>query len=784
MASKSRVMPQPQDSSAPSGSQMNPMMMAAPNPVQNQGTFGGIQPEKEEEKNPIEELIEDLEETEVDYLGRKASEDFVIAKQARLLQEQIWIRCHQNDKGVYPPDMDFGGGTSRAFVQITRPKVMNAHARLVEVLLPPGEDAWTLTPTPKPFMPELVSNMIAAGAPVEDINKAVVIASEKAADSMTLKTKDGLEETNWPAKLQETLLHMCLYGTSIVMGPLAVPAESDNISSRRIIDPTVKARLESIPNKEELIGFGLMDEDRPEVEVISPFDFYPDPGSRRIEDCSYAIIRKVINKSQLLDLAKIEGFIPEAIEELVDRNPNGNWTAEWWESVINVTNSQHQMNLPNGRFVVLVRWGYLSGSDLRKAGIKVEKKELNEQVMCQMWVSGSKVIFCQPSEMYRNRLPFYVTPYSIVPHVIWGAGPAEFMMDSQDGINACERAKYDNMAISSRPQVNINVDRLAPGQDALEIRAGRIWATQDSEINQGRPVEFFFPPSNILEIQKVQQDAMMFSDEQTNIPRNLMGMGGEGVHNRTSSGASLQFNNAITPLKGVAFNVDTRLVTPLINDMARFYLKYSKDKSIVGDFKVTAKGVSGLMAREVASQKLSTLMATAAQNENFAKHMDMERVFDIIMRGSGLQHERLILTQDEISKREEAAMQQQQIAQAAGAQMQANIQAEANNKMRAETSPRDILLQTMEAVPESCVTLKLSLIKEVLISSGQLTPEAEQAISHEMELEQMRSVDLAHEMGTNQSIREHGPMELHKLKAQSVMASKKMEAKPKKAGSK
>ena len=753
---------QPSQPSGPAGSQFNPNIVQGPQPIDpssdNSGL--GLVKSKPEEKSEVEKTLEGLDETKIDYLGRKVIEEFSTARTARYIQEQTWIRCHQNDKGIYSSDTDFDSTSSRAFVQITRPKVMNAHARLVEVCLPSGEDAWSIDPSPKPFIPEVITKMLAAGASPEAIQKAVQIAAEKASDSMSCKIKDGLSETNWSAKLQESLLHMCLYGTSIMAGPFAVPSDEDMDASERNVHQQLKSRLSQMSS---LFDSGMSDEYRPEMEVVYPFHFYPDPGATRIEDCGHVIIRRVVNKSQLLDLAKREGFREDTVHEVIEATPTGNWSAETWESVINITNSQQMMSMPNGRFVILQRWGFLSGEDIKNAGIPIKDSQLHEQVMCQLWVSGGRVISLQVSKMFRTRLPFYVTPYCLVPHSIWGSGPAEFMMDSQDGINACERAKYDSMALSSRPQVSINVSRLAHGQDALEIKAGRIWATTDSPISQGKPVEFFYPPSIVAEVQKVQQDAMAFCDEQTGLPRSLQGEGGPGVHNRTASGASMQFNSAITPLKGVAFNIDNKLVSPMLRNMVKFFTEFSKDKSIVGDFQINAKGVSGLMAREVASQKIMQLMATAAQNEQFSSRIDMSRVFDLLMRGSGLQDSKLIYTEDEMQKRQEQQQQQQQVSQAAGAQLQANIQGDAHAKMRAETSPRDVVLQAMEAVPDSCIKLKLTLIKQVLVMSGAMTPEVDQALGHEDDKQTMIDQDMAHQLGSEASIRENGPSDLHKL---------------------
>lgn len=734
---------------------------------------------KESEKTELEKTVEDLTLDEADSLGRRVMDEFTVARSARLLQEKIMLQCHRNYKGIYPAGMDFSGGTSRAFVQVTRPKVCNVHARMIEVVLPPGEDAWSVEESPRPFVPEIATKLLAANAPVEDIQKQMTIAAKAAANVMSSKIKDGLAETNWPTKLQESLLHMCVYGTMVIMGPRAVPAEEDVYSAGRGIDTSIKNRLVAAMRAAGSNFYQIEDKYRPEVEVVSPFEFYPSPGAKSVEDCQYAIVRKVFNRSQIIDLAKVEGFFGDKIQEVLTNQPTGYWTPEYWEADINLANDQPQNTMPHDRFVCLIRWGYLSGKDIAKScpNLKISDDQLNEQLMCEIWTVAGKTISLRPSTIYRSRLPFYVVPYSLVPHSIWGAGPAEFMMDSQDGINACERAKYDNMALVSGPNLAVNVDRLAPGQDALDIRARRVWATQDSIINHGDPIKQIDFNCHIADIQKVQQDAMAFSDEQTNIPRNLMGMGGEGVHNRTLGGASLQFNNAIVPLKGVVFNVDTKLMTPMLRDFANFYLEYSDDETIKkkGDFQIIAKGVSGLMGREVAAQKVSQLVSVAAQNQDLSKRLDMQQIAEVIMKGSGMNDVSIVLTETEVQKRAEEAMHQQHIAQAAQAQLQSNIDVDAQTKLRAQTSVRDVRLQVFEGIPDSCVSLKIALAKQIMQAEQLLDMETAHAFDHESKMQQIRMQDEVHGMGTDQANRELGITagDIHKMNHAKELAQLK-----------
>lgn len=694
-----------------------------------------------EGEEALKETIEEIEQPEMDFLARKVSGEFTLAKGARLIQEQAWIRAHLNYKGKYPGDMDFGTSTSRAFVQVTRPRVQTGVAMILPIIMPPGDSSWTLDPSPRPSMPELVKDLIAKNLTKEEIFAAILEAADKAAKLMSRRVNDGFMETGWPYKLARTLLDLCLYGTSVLMGPLA--AKTAKKGSAR----------ENDPDMEHLEAMGFEDEYRPELDVISPFDFYPDPGARTVEECTYAIVRKVMNRTSLRDLRRLEGFNSKAIDDALAFSPDGNWTPEYWESTINISNDQQQMTAPNGRFVCLVRWGWLSGRDLQQAGINVPEEQLEEQVMAQVWCVGSRVISVRVSELYSDRLPFYVTPFSVVPHVIWGSGIAEHMFDTQDAINATERGKMDNMALVVRPQGYVNIDRLAPGQNVLEQRAGKMWAVRNSEVDSSDPVKWQVPVNALNEIRAIQADSMQLAQEQTAMPNLLMGMGGDGIHNRTSSGASMQFNAAITPLKAAIFNIENFMIIPLVQKMVDFYLTYSEDDEIRGDYRVVAQGVSGLMRREAIFTKMSVILQALGTIPNMDKRIDWERVGEILTRDSGMDNLNIMLPDAVVMANEQKAMEQQ--AQMQNGQIQAQAQAD---KVRAETSPRDALLEALKAAPDGS-QLKTALIHQVLDVFGLMTQDVETALNAEAQLAHIINQNKAHAMGTEMRKRseEYGP---------------------------
>lgn len=620
-----------------------------------------------------------VEKIEPDYFAQKIDTEFNDAKAAKLDQEKIFLRAHYNMKGVYDPSYDLAGTTSRAFVQVTAPRIQTAVSMIIPVLMPPGDKPYTIDATPRESIPSIAAQLVAEGADEIAIEDAIRKEAEYRADRLAMYVDDGFVETQYASKLQMSVLDASVYGTGILAGPFAAE-KRENLG----MEEALKA-LEN-PDAED-------EKYKPEVEYVSPWDVYPDPTARCVEDCGYVIHRNIMSVAKVRELRHKPGFDVEAIDEVLDATPNGNFTPEWWETTLDTVNSRQQTNGPANKFVCLIRWGWISGRDLRDCGKEVPEELLNEQVMAAIWKIGHKVISVRVSKLHKNRIPFYFVPYRKVPNSIWGMGVAEMMFDSQDAINACERAKMDNMALSAKPQPVVYPDLLMPGHRDIELRGGRIWVAERSELNdQRKPVEFLNIPSTFTEIDAVQQRHFQFIQEQTGIPNALMGMGGQGTHNRTAEGATLQFNAAATALKTVIYNFETYLIIPITTAMAKFYQMFSDDPKIMGDYRIHARGLQGLMARENLVGDLLQLVQIVGTVPQWAERTNLDRIFDIFMRAKGMTDQNIAVPSEVVAEQKMLAAQAQGEQELAMAEAQAQMQ----QKQRAETAPRDAMLEVLK----------------------------------------------------------------------------------------
>ena len=99
------------------------------------------------------------------------------------------------------------------------------------------------------------------------------------------------------------------------------------------------------------------------------------------------------------------------------------------------------------RYTVLEFWGYLSGLELRQAGVEGIDDD-HAMYLSNVWVCGNFCIKIAISGNQSKRIPFFVVPYEKVPYKIWGRGVPEKMADPQAVINASARAMVENMGMA------------------------------------------------------------------------------------------------------------------------------------------------------------------------------------------------------------------------------------------------------------------------------------------------------------------------------------------------
>jgi hypothetical protein len=189
---------------------------------------------------------------------------------------------------------------------------------------------------------------------------------------------------------------------------------------------------------------------------------------------------------------------------------------------------------------LLKEWGYEDPI--------LEGMDPDESVEIEAIVVGSEVIRCVLNDDPLGRRPYYSASYQKRPGSVWGISVPYMMQDIQRMCNACARALANNMGLASGPIAELNVDRLADGQDISELRPRDIiQTTSDPTGAAGKAINFFTIPSVASELLAVYREFELKADDVTMIPRYSYGQQQATGAAATASGLSMHLRGSKMP---------------------------------------------------------------------------------------------------------------------------------------------------------------------------------------------------------------------------------------------
>jgi hypothetical protein len=594
-----------------------------------------LQPEDATEMDTVVSLDEDgdVEQENAEYSGVVSfiETQFRRSKDRRLADETRWLDSYRNYRGIYGPDVQFTSTEkSKAFIKVTKTKVLAAYAQIVDVLFagskfPVGieprmnpnnvSDAVSFDPNeltadkikdkvgvdykPKTSIarPDIVNDLGVYKEQLKPIENDLQDKAGTAPGSITYeparraallmerRMHDQLEESNASKHLRSVAFETCLFGTGVLKGPFAQDKE--------------------YPRWDEEGNYDPLYETIPKVEYVSIWDFYPDPDARNMEEAEFTVQRHRLNRSQIRALKNRPHFRDESIELAISYGAS--YDREYWEDTL-----EDNANIDSvERFEVMEYWGILDKELAEQADIDIPDAYMErDQIQVNAWICNGQILRLVLNPFTPMRIPYHAVPYELNPYSFFGIGVAENMADTQLLLNGFLRMSVDNAALSGNLIIEVDETNLVPGQD-MEIYPGKVFRRQ-----AGAPGQAIFS----TKFQNVSQELIMMfdkarqlADEATGIPSYSHGMGGVMGVGRTASGMSMLMGAAAQNIKAVVRNVDDYLLSPLGRSLFSFNMQFNFDKDLAkGDLEVKARGTESLMRNEVRSQRLLQFMQMAA----------------------------------------------------------------------------------------------------------------------------------------------------------------------------
>lgn len=579
-------------------------------------------------------------------LANQVQQEFDESKRARIEIERRWVDDLRQYKGVYDEETlkrleDPKHKRSKLFLRLTRAKVKSTNARMADMLFPAGDKNWSINPTPIPtvdpeaYRAEIEMILAEQGQIDEEALKAAIneVAKQRC-EAMAKTIDDQLEEGGYEGECRKVIASGNMFGTGILKGPMATPRYSKRWKKQG-----------------GQWGTAMQPEQKPYFNFVPVWNYYPDPKATERRDCAFEIEWHPMNKGEFQGLLEHPSFDQEAIREVLRRYPTGTSNIlEQWESDLRLVNkNESNKPLPTGRFVVLERWGSVSGQALALMGVDGLDELLDYEA--QVWVCGGQVIRAQINPYDTASRPFKIYYFDKDETSIWGEGIPSIMRDTQKGANTALRATVDNAAAGAIPMFEVNMDLMheANEDDPDAIYAGRVFK------RKGRGVDSQYPAVRAVEIPtRVEQFTNLiklfieFGDEVTTLPRYTYGSNDGSSVSKTVGGLSMLMGQANISLKESVKAWDDGITTPFIGDTYAWNMQFHSDESIKGDFDVIARGSSSLVAKEVRANALAEFTMDILKGApEFAKKRELyaERA-----RNLDLDPDIFLLTQEEADK--------------------------------------------------------------------------------------------------------------------------------------
>lgn len=606
-------------------------------------------------------------------LGQRLGQRFLEYERDRRLAELKWAKNARQFLGIYDPEIDTAipKNRSRAYPKLTRVKCVAMLSRLMNLLFPTSEKCWTVTNSPVPNLDEKDLQLVLAtlqlsadpAKPLEDqmIEMAIVEFAKERSRNLEREIDDqlleigGSRQVDFVALCRKVLMSGIIYGMGVLKGPF--------IRQQRLRTWERNAQGVPVPKAYDAM--------RPQFDFVPIWDYYPDMSAKYLHQMDGQFQRIVMSRHQIAELADRPDFFGGVIKAYLREHPKGNYKRRTYEGEIKAMGVQNNVNDQDGRKYEVIVWdGYISGHDLRHAGVEVADDKLGDMVEAIVWVLDGEVIKADMNPWVQLDVDQKVNTYH---HFIFeedestltGNGLPNIVRDSQLAVCASTRMALDNGSVVCGPNLEVNLALLRQDQDLTSVEAYRTWYREDENpaTANAQAVRNIQIDSHLDDLTKMISLFQGFADTETFITPATGGdmskLPSEPFRNAT--GASLLKSDAALPFKDVVRNFDL-FTQSVISSLVAFNMQFNTKQTIKGDHQVITRGATSLMAKEVRGMILDNIAVTLTPEEK--RYLNSYKLLKARLAARDIDVEDgIVCDQAEATRRDNAAAQQQQAQQ-------------------------------------------------------------------------------------------------------------------------
>lgn len=665
------------------------------------------------------EMVEQL--SPLDLFGASRFRDIEHQLQQRSLVEQRWLDDLRQYRGEYEPgfikELE-NAKKSQAFVNITREKTDAWAAQMGDMLFPVDDKNYGISPSPDPRLSMLAKGvqqgMDGQQQPTTEAQQAaeILAAAQAAATAMEKTIDDQLIACDYNAESRRMLHYAAKIGTGIIKGP--------------IVESAIKQAW--LPGEDGSWSVEIVKDLKPGARCVLPWDFVPDMGATRWDDCEFVYEREYMTKKELRRLLNLEsmGFISTQVEKLLAQDPSSTRTryAEFVDQIrylcgLNPTDQ-------DSRFEVWTYHGPIPVEVLLVAGVDIAGADGREFDGVAIF-SGDVILKVTINPMDTMEWPYSVYVCEPDEGSIFGLSMPYLMRHPQRIINSAWRAMLDNAAKTVGPQVVVNKKLITPSDGSWEATPFKVWEMDSNvawaEVQKAFGVFHF--ESRQSDMANILQLALSLLDREAGVP--MISQGEQGQVTPTLGGMSMLMNAANAVRRQQVKEYDDNITKPMIRRFYNWNMQFGEDAAIKGDFEVQARGTSALLVKEIQTAQLTQILDKYTQNPTFAPMFKPYEAMKTLFQSMHIDNAKVLRSQEEydaaIKQQQEAGQQDPQLVKLQMEQQLAQAKFEHETQLAQMKSAGALQMAQMQA---SLKQMELEFSSQFKLATMQLQHEDSQ----------------------------------------------------------
>ncbi len=670
------------------------------------------------------------------------------AKMYRLKTDLRLLECLRARRGTYSPaemaNMQARGGSNIIWMDIADTKARSAAAWINDVIMPAGERAWSIEPSPIPELPDEIKQAVLekaafearqtmvdqarAGKPWMTQDDFRTLTAEigasirdealsamrdnaaKRAERMESKLGEHMVEGGYRQAMAEFTDHFVSYPAAVLKGPYF----------------QTKDCMVWLP------GWNVKVENQIKMcwAAVNPFDCYPAPNA---PDCQTGdfIERLRLRREHLYAMIGLPGYNEQAIRGALEDYRNGRNEAWLWSEMERrryENDTIFDWLAPHGVIDALHYWGNVPGAYLMQWGMDPEDLDPVKEYAIDAILIGNYVIRAALNGHPLKQRPYRKACFSNVPGAFWGRSLFDLIKSSQKMCNATACAMADNMGMASGPMMWLYADRLAPGFTDINPEPWKIYQLSSSKTgsdNMSNPgIGYITTTSNAGELMAVFKFFEDRADMTSGVPKYFAGAADQAP--QVARTLSMLMNAASKGLRQAISEIDLNVTEPTITDAYIYEMLYGADMGVKGDCNIVPRGAAAVLIKDAQLENRKQALSLAG-NPLTMQIIGIRGYAELLRETYKMLEvpvDKIVPSDDALIQKEQAAEQAQLQAQQNGALHGPNPDKTAENavKLAQQRTQRDLKAATIQK------DLSVAAIKKGLPPPRGLTLPAQTAL--------------------------------------------------------